>query len=185
MNLKGKILFPSLFVYTLIIFQTVFCQVKLPHLISDGMVLQRDTKVKIWGWATRGENITVSFKDKKYKTIADHDGKWELVLSEMDAGGPYSMEIAASNRITLKNILVGDVWVCSGQSNMVLPISRVRDLYEEEIDRSENPDIRHFFAPMHYDFNQPQENLQSGSWKSACPKNILKFSATAIFLLKL
>jgi sialate O-acetylesterase len=168
----------------LLIIQSAFGQVKLPRLISDGMVLQRDTENKIWGWAESGEKVEIKFIEKSYATIANDKGVWEIVLSSLQAGGPYNMEVNASNQIIIKDILVGDVWVCSGQSNMVLPIKRVRDLYEVEIAASENSNIRHFFVPMRYDFNTPQEDLKSGSWESANPENVLNFSATAYFFAK-
>ena len=170
--------------YFLLIFQSVFGQVRLPRLISDGLVLQRNTENKIWGWAGVGENVEIEFMEKSYQTVAKSNGQWEVSLSSLQAGGPYDMEINASNQISLKNILIGDVWVCSGQSNMVLPIKRVRDLYEDEIAASENSNIRHFFVPMCYDFNTPQEDVKSGYWESANPKSILGFTATGYFFAK-
>ena len=182
--MNKKIMIPCALFCFLLIFQSAFAQVKLPRLISDGLVLQRDTENKIWGWAGVGENVEIEFMEKSYQTVANSNGQWEVSLSSLQAGGPYDMEINASNQISLKNILIGDVWVCSGQSNMVLPIKRVRDLYEEEIAASENQYIRHFFVPIRYDFNTPQQDLQSGSWESAKPENVLNFSATAYFFAK-
>ncbi|MDD5454227.1 MAG: sialate O-acetylesterase [Candidatus Ratteibacteria bacterium] len=164
--------------------QVAFCQVRLPRLISDGMVLQRDTNVKIWGWANAGEKITVNFNGKTYKTAAGKDGRWEVKLPQLKAGGPYTMEIKASNNITLKDILVGDVWVCSGQSNMDLTMNRVKDRYPDVIANSENPLIRRFLVPMVYDFKTPQQDVQSGSWEYASPKSVLNFTATGYFFAK-
>jgi len=129
----------------LLIFQTAFSQVRLPRLISDGMVLQRNADVKIWGWAAADEKIRINFRDKTYHTTADKNGDWAIILLESKAGGPYQMEIQASNQIILKNILIGDVWVCSGQSNMDLTMERVRPLYEDVIANSTNPAIRDEF----------------------------------------
>ncbi len=184
MELSVKIAGSALFCFLFMVSQVAFCQVRLPRLISDGMVLQRDANVKVWGWADAGENVTVNFNGKTYKTTADKDGKWEVKLSGLKAGGPYTMEIKASKAITLKDILVGEVWVCSGQSNMQLPISRVRDLYEDEIADSSNPNIRQFAVPEKYDFNMPHEDLQSGNWVSADPKTVLNFSAAGYFFAK-
>src|SRR4028118_511489 len=103
----------------LLIFNSAYREVKLPALVRDSMVLQRNAKVKIWGWATNGEKITVSFAGKKYRTVTGSDGKWMVLLSPMKAGGPFTMNIDASNHIVLKDVLMGDVWFCSGQSNMV------------------------------------------------------------------
>ena len=179
-----KIFFTAWCFYVVVIFQTGFGRVRLPRLISDGMVLQRDANVNIWGWANEGEEVTIKFINKLYHTTADHNGKWVIILSGLKAGGPYNMEVTASNQIILKNILIGDVWICSGQSNMVLPMNRVRDLYEDDIAESENPHIRHFWVPMKYNFITPQEDIHSGTWGSANPKNVLYFSATAYFFAK-
>jgi len=168
----------------LVLFQSGFGQVRLPCLISDGMVLQRGAEVPVWGWAGAGEKITVRFIDQIYWTTADDSGRWSVTLSGLTAGGPYDMEINASNQITLENILVGDVWVCSGQSNMTLPMKRVRELYEEEISRPKNPNLHYFFVPMKYDFNTRQDDLISGEWKSANPENVLNFAAVAYFFGK-
>lgn len=170
--------------FVLTLSQIAFCSVRLPLLISDGMVLQRETDVKIWGWADADEKITLNFNGKTYNTTADSDGKWAVMISTPKAGGPYEMEINASNRITLKNILTGDLWICSGQSNMDLPMERVKDRYPDVIANSDNPAIRRFFVSKKYDFNEPQEDLQSGSWDSANPQTILRFTATGYFFAK-
>jgi sialate O-acetylesterase len=171
--------FPALF-----LFQPGFGQVRLPRLISDGMVLLRKADVHVWGWANAGEEITVGFIGQNYQTSADNQGNWSVTLSDLKVGGPYDMEIIGSNQIILKNILVGDVWTCSGQSNMVLPMKRVRELYEKEIAQSENPYIRYFFVRMKYDFNVLQNDLIFGEWKSANPENVLDFGAVAYFFAK-
>src|SRR4030042_1041680 len=100
--------------HLLFICQTAFCEVRLPALISDSMVLQRDSNVKIWGWADEGEKVKIDFKGKTYKARAGADGKWEVTISRLKAGGPYGMDIEAGNHITLKDIMMGDVWICSG-----------------------------------------------------------------------
>jgi sialate O-acetylesterase len=94
------------------------------------------------------------------------------------------MDIKASNHIRLKNILIGDVWVCSGQSNMDLPMSRVEERYADVIASSHNPAIRRFFVSKRYDFNTPQKDLQSGSWEPASPESVLRFTATGYFFAK-
>jgi sialate O-acetylesterase len=184
MRLNVKILGLALCCYALLISQTAFCNVRLPLLVSDGMVLQRDAAVKVWGWADEGEKVTISFNGKTYTTTAGTDGKWEVTLSKTEAGGPYTMEIDADNHITLKNILIGDVWVCSGQSNMELTMERVKDKYPDEITNSENNSIRQFEVPDRYNFNTPQEDLESGAWELANPKTILKFTAIGYFFAK-
>jgi sialate O-acetylesterase len=184
MKLNGKVFNLILCFFVFLLSKEAFCEVRLPKLISDGMVLQRDTKVKIWGWATPDEKVTINFNGKKYITTTDKNGKWKITLAKMKAGGPYSMGINATNNITLKDILIGDVWMCGGQSNMVLPMKRVEVLYDDEIASSENPYIRHFFVPERYDFGKPREDLKSGKWKSANPENVLNFTATGYFFAK-
>lgn len=161
-----------------------FCQVRLPKLISNGMVLQRDTKIKIWGWSAPNEKIAFDFIGKKYKAKANDKGEWELLLQNLKAGGPYAMKIIASNSIEINDILIGDVWICSGQSNMAMTVNEVRNLYENEIANSENRFIRTFEVPRELDFITARTDLKNGSWKEANPINVLKFSATAYFFAK-
>lgn len=126
---------------------------RMPYLISDGMVLQRNKQINIWGWAEPCKMVTVNFLGKSYTAVADHLGKWKVTLPPMDAGGPYFMEIKCQHHaVTIKDILIGDVWVCSGQSNMVLPMERVIDLYPEELDDCNIPLIRQFTVPEKYNF---------------------------------
>src|SRR6516225_7939007 len=97
---------------------TVHAQIKLPLFFCDSMILQRDAKINIWGWASANEKVTIKFDGKTYKTKTADDGKWKLQLAPMKAGGPYTMELKGNNKIVLHDILIGDVWVCAGQSNM-------------------------------------------------------------------
>lgn len=184
MNLKTRIFLYACCISALFLSLPTYCQIRLPRLISDGMVLQRNAEVKIWGWATSGEEIKIDFIGKSYSAKSDTDGKWSVLLSDLEVGGPYTMEINASNHISIKNILVGDVWICSGQSNMVLPMSRVRVKYEEVIAQSENSNIRYFAVPDRYDFNIVHEDLQRGDWQSADPESVLKFAAAPYFFAK-
>jgi sialate O-acetylesterase len=159
-------------------------QVRLPKLISDGMVLQRDTNVKIWGWASEGEQITVNFIGSTYHATTDQNGNWHIMLPELEAGGPYQLDIRASNEIKINDIMIGEVWVCSGQSNMELNMKRVSPLYSDEIADSKNPNIRYFEVPDKYNFNAPQKDLSSGRWEKANPENVLHFSAVSYFFGK-
>jgi len=162
----------------------VSAQVKLPRLISDGMVLQRDANVKIWGWATKEEKITVVFNGKSFQAVTDSSGKWAITLPEMKAGGPYSMDITASNQLHIENILIGDVWFCSGQSNMVLTMERVKEKYPEEITGANYPEIRNFFISTIADAGKLHDDLPPGKWQSATPKNVLDIGAAAYFFAK-
>ena len=170
-----------LLLLTILLSFAVNAQIKLPKLISDGMILQRDTKVKIWGWASPKEKIQLDFNHKTYKAETNAEGKWTIVLPSQKAGGPYEMTLKGNNTIVLKNILFGDVWVCSGQSNMELPMDRLKDKYKEVIAKAENPNIRQFLVPDQYYFANEKEDFTSGEWVSANPTSILQFSGVAYF----
>ena len=161
-----------------------FTQVRLPRLVRDSMVLQRDTKVNIWGWASPKEKIKISFQNKKYNAVADADGKWKVVLSPMKAGGPYTMNVDASNHIVLNNILIGDVWICSGQSNMVHQMELHSVRYADEVAKANYPEIRHFWIPTMTDLQKPHDDLPAAYWKSANPEDVKQFSAVAYFFAK-
>lgn len=159
----------------------VDAKVKLPALISDGMVLQREQPLKVWGTADAGENITVKFMKKTYNTTANVDGKWDITLPPLKAGGPYLMEI---NDIKLHDILIGDVWLCSGQSNMELPVGRVTDMFAQEIAAYSNEKIRHIIIPKVYNFHTPQEGIPATNWKRLTQESVMEFSALAYFFAK-
>jgi len=161
-----------------------FGDVRLPKLIGDGMVLQRDARVKIWGWASNGEKVTVYFLDSSYETVANDNGEWEVMLSNLKAGGPYMMRIVGGNSITINDIAVGDVWVCSGQSNMGLPLGFLTSVYQDEIDHSENPFIRQFMVPPGTSFGGRERDFKSGRWSHASPKDVRSFTAVGYFFAK-
>ncbi len=158
--------------------------VTLPRLISNGMVLQRNAKVKLWGWAEPGEKVKLQFKGKTYQATTNPAGKWAVSLAPQPAGGPYTLEIQASNHITVTDILMGDVWVCSGQSNMELPLERVKYKYPPEIAQAENSKIRQFSVATRYNFVGPQEDFPAGTWEPANPKTVLQFTAVGYFFAR-
>lgn len=160
---------------------TVSADVRLPQLISDGMILQRNEKVNIWGWASPGEHIRINFNKHTYKLNADSRGDWKLVLAPMKAGGPYTMDILAGNHIVIKNILYGDVWFCSGQSNMELNMERVKEKYPDEIAAANYPGIRQFYVSAVSDIREAHNDLPRGEWKACTPENVLQFGAVAYF----
>jgi len=160
------------------------CQVRLPRLVSDSMILQRDAKIKIWGWASQNEKVTVKFLGKTFNSITGSNCKWIITLPPTRSGGPYDMEITGSNTITLKNIYLGDMWVCAGQSNMVIPMERVKYKYPEEIAQCTNNLIRQFIVPDAYDYYNKRDDIHSGTWTSANPVSILKFSAVGYFFAR-
>lgn len=156
-------------------------QVSLPRLISDGMVLQRNTDITIWGWAAKNEEINIRFMGSIYFAKANEKGEWELVFSGLEAGGPYTMNISASNTITIEDIYVGEVWVCSGQSQMDITMDRVSPLYEDEIKSAGNANIHYFSVPTAFNFTEPQQDFPSGQWERISQDNILSTSAIAYF----
>ena len=148
------------------------------------MILQRDIPLKIWGWSAANESITVSFLNKEYSAQADKNGNWMITLPKQKAGGPYAMKLKASNEINLADILIGDVWVCSGQSNMELWMDRIKYKYASEIANANNAAIRQFLVPDKYNFQSPQIDVEAGSWLPVTPKNIGEFSGVAYFFAK-
>ncbi len=164
--------------------QTAYAQVVLPRLIRDSMVLQRDTELTIWGWASPKEPVTVQFRGRKLKTVTGVDGKWSLTLPPMGAGGPFTMKIDGRNRLLLQDILVGDVYVCAGQSNMTHQLALHSDRYASEIREAAYPQIRQFWIPPSTAPDKPQDDLPSGWWKSADSASVLQFSAVAYFFAR-
>ena len=105
--------------------------VRLPKLFADDMVLQRNKLIPVWGWASANEKIEIKFNNQIKKTRADKNGKWIIRLDAENAGGPYELSIIGKNKIILKNVLVGEVWICSGQSNMEFTVSGVKNAEKE------------------------------------------------------
>jgi len=156
-------------------------QVTLPALIRDSMVIQRDTEWNLWGWASAGEQVRVRFNGKRYKTRTGPDGTWKIQLPPVPAGGPYTLEITASNHILLNDILAGDVWVCAGQSNMVHYLGIHNERYAAEIASANYPEIRQFLVPSSSHLEGPAADLAGGSWKWANPEDVNSFSVVAYF----
>lgn len=164
--------------------QQAAAQVRLPRLVSNGMVLQREQPVRIWGWAAKGEKVNVAFQGKTYQATTGADGQWRVTLPAMKAGGPYELNIKASNELSVKDVLVGDVWLLSGQSNMETPMSRLRDKYPDVIAQAANPRIRQYEVPMSYAFQKPRTDVTGGKWIAADPKTVLQFSGVGYFFAK-
>jgi sialate O-acetylesterase len=171
-------------VFCLIIMCSVKAQITLPQIIRDSMILQRGSKINIWGWASKGEKVSVKFNGKTYRTTTGDGGKWKVQLPPMKAGGPYTMDVSGKNKITLHDILIGDVWFCAGQSNMVHQMKLHSVFYPNEIPNAHYPDIRQFWVPNTTNLVSPQNDLPGGSWKWANPENVADFSAVAYFFAK-
>ncbi|WP_242691560.1 sialate O-acetylesterase [Desertivirga arenae] len=148
------------------------------------MILQRDMPLKIWGWATPGEKVSVSFNKKAVSTTTGANGKWQVTLPSMKAGGPYEMLLKGKNSINLKGILLGDVWLCAGQSNMVHQMGIHNVSYAKDISEANYPEIRQFWVPNVASLGGVKEDVQKSSWKWANPSNINDFSAVAYFFAR-
>jgi sialate O-acetylesterase len=181
-NPVNKLFIISLLFFILPLF--LQAKVKLPVLVSDGMVLQRDTKLIIWGWASPGEKVQVKFNKKTVSTLTGSDGNWKIALSPMKAGGPYTMEVKGTNTIIIKDILLGDVWFCSGQSNMVVNMERVKEKYPYDIASANFPEIRNFFIPTASDVASVHKELPAAKWISSSPENVLGFGAVTFFFAR-
>ena len=159
---------------------------RLPRLISNGMVLQKDKKQHIWGWDEPGSRISVDFMNEKYEAVAGAAGRFELWLKEQPYGGPYTMTVSNDRGecIRIGDILIGEVWLCSGQSNMELPMARVKDRYPEEMTDCDYPQVREFKIQEALDFIKPLDDSLTGKWRKPGKEYIGEFSATAYFFAR-
>ena len=158
----------------------IFADVKLPAVISDNMVLQRGKKAPIWGWAEPGEKVRVKGSWQLFgtSTKAKDNGKWMVKIQPPKAGGPYEIVLKGNNTITLKNILVGEVWICSGQSNMQWSVKQAANP-EQEVAAADFPKVR-LFTVKRKVAEQPQSDCV-GSWTMCSPETVPGFSAVGYF----
>lgn len=157
-------------------------EVRLPKIIGNNMVLQQNKPVRIWGFAEAGEKVTVIFKEQSKSVTTGKNGKWELYLAPLSKGGPFQMTIRGKNTIQIENILIGEVWLCSGQSNMEWPLNNTTN-GEEEIKEAQLPEIRFFYVPKNIQF-KPSDDIPVGEWKIVSPSTIADFSAVAYYFGK-
>lgn len=158
-------------------------KVRLPQLFQEGMVLQREKPIAIWGEADAGEEVNVTFKKKVYRATATADGRWQLTIPAQKAGGPYQLQV---NDQIISNCLIGDVWLCSGQSNIDVTIERVYPQYGKVIDDYKNDRIRLFRVQTDTDTHGPKKDIKPTSinWKPASKENAWLFSAVGYFLAR-
>ncbi len=170
---------------------TIFClfinylalaEVRLPKLFADHAVLQRDAPIPVWGWAEKGEKITVSLNGQVQKTVADKNGKWRVRLSAMSAGGAYTLTIKGKNEINLTDIWIGEVWICSGQSNMEFSMKDTKNA-PWEIQNANFPQIRQFFVPREGSI-KPKDDISGGNWAVCSPKTVSDFTAVGYFFAR-
>jgi sialate O-acetylesterase len=159
-------------------FGSVRAEVKLPAIFSDHMVLQREMKVPIWGWADPGENVTVTIAEQKQTTTADDKGHWRVTLDPLSSDEPQTMAVEGKNRVEVKDVLVGEVWICSGQSNMEY---KVKDCWNGDLDvaSAKYPNIR--FVSVKGPGSQTTVEDFHGQWNVCSPKTVGDFSAVGYF----
>jgi sialate O-acetylesterase len=156
---------------------------RVSALVGSGMVMQRGRPVPIWGWSAAGTPITVTFDGRPLKTSASSDGTWSVVLPAMPAGGPHAMTIAAgSESIAVQDILVGDVWLASGQSNMEWTVADTKNA-AQEIAAAHDTNIRQFKVPTSYAY-EPADDLAGGAWTVADPAHVAGFTAVGYFFAR-
>lgn len=174
----------SCFIFSTIFINTAFATIRLPHTISSDMVLQQKSEVLLWGWANPAEKIfvTASWNNVTDSITADGNAKWKIKLQTPQAGGPYIITLKGQNTIVLDNILVGEVWVCSGQSNMEWSSNQKLKQIINELPVSNNNNIR-LFQVSKSTAAFPQDDLD-GSWKVCGPESLKGFSAVGYFFAK-
>lgn len=168
---------------------SAFARIELPAVFSSNMVLQRETEVPVWGKASPNATVSVvtSWNDEEYLTQADGNGKWKLNIKTAEAGGPYFMIVSDGEVMRLENILLGEVWVCSGQSNMEMPVAGWGQVlnYREEIEKANYPDIRIFQVTKKIS-EIPLDDVKTDTngWQQCSPQTIGEFSSVAYFFAR-
>jgi sialate O-acetylesterase len=158
---------------------SLFANVKPAQIFSSNMVLQNGTKIPVWGWADKGEKIMVTLAGTTIETTAGEDGKWMVKFDKMEYGGPHTMTIHGDNTITFKNVMIGEVWICSGQSNMEFQLIRSIN-GAEEVANSNHANIRLFKVPRKIS-QSPEKDMDTGEWQICSPQTSKNFSAVGYF----
>lgn len=160
----------------------VLSNLYLPKIFSDHMVVQRNEQIRVWGWADRATSVIVSFAGHSIMTKAGKDGRWQVMLPAMEAGGPYVLSVRTKHEtIDIQDVLVGEVWICSGQSNMEFQLKSVRHA-DEEIKAANNSLIRSFDVQNNM-ARFPQKDLV-GSWSVCSPRTVGAFSAVGYLFVR-
>ena len=164
--------------FLLVASASAVADVRLPSSFGDHMVLQRDLPIPVWGWADPGEQVTVTLAGQSRTVVADPSGRWSVRLDPMNAGGPHVLKVTGRNSIERQDVLIGEVWLCSGQSNMAMTVSGCLN-YQEESKAADLPGIRMFTAARKT-ASEPQADVP-GEWKVCSSQTVGTFSATAYF----
>lgn len=182
LNVK-KFIFYIFFFKIILISNTIFSQLTVSKLFNNHMVLQQNEKITVWGTNTKNTKVSIQFNNQTYHTKTNTNGEWEILLSKFNAGGPYEMIIKSDKeKIVINDILIGDVWVCSGQSNMEWPLIKTENSLVE-ISTVSDTNIRHFKIPKSSS-EKPEKTLADGSWEVANSKTVGEFSAVGYYFAK-
>lgn len=161
-------------------------QLSLPRLLSDGCVLQQGEKTRIWGWGPVREEVSITLLGQTKKTVVDSKGYFEVYFHNLIPGGPYVLEVAGNlgQKVKVEQVFVGEVFVCGGQSNMELPMRRVKERFPEELSGRGEPEVHLYKVEEKYDFTSPLENHVNADWMTCLPENLMQISAVSYFLGK-
>ncbi len=160
--------------------QAVYADVRLPKVFGDGMVLQRNKPISVWGWADPGEAVTVKLNHQSKRVTAGNDGTWHLKLGAEKAGGPFQLVVEGKNRLQVNDVLIGEVWICSGQSNMEWPVQR-SDHADQEIAAANYPQIRHIKLSRKVSGTPLDDIAGDATWEAASPQTVGGFTAVGYF----
>ena len=161
----------------------------LASIFCDKAILQQNQPIKLWGFTTANTELSVKFlkttnkTDIAHTTTSNQDGNWEIILPAVSAGDSYELQVSdGTHSITVKDILIGEVWVCSGQSNMQLPMQRAKHSCPPEVFKIENSEIRQFIVPIEFNFHEEQDDFAESEWTCVSPEHTANFSAAGFFL---
>jgi sialate O-acetylesterase len=171
-----------LFLTGFLLAYTISAQIKMPGIFGDHMVIQRGRPVPVWGWASPNEKLVLTFHSQKKEATADRNGKWRVNLDPEPAGGPFELRIQGRNRLIFHDVMVGEVWICSGQSNMEFELKSARNA-DNEIMNAGYPEIRHVKIPLTLS-STPKDDIQATEWEVCSPKTAGDFTAVGYFFAR-
>jgi sialate O-acetylesterase len=180
-SLWAKTLVPGLF-FLFVCAPALWAEPRLPHLFSDHMVLQRDAEIRVWGWAAPQEKIRVRLAGETRETTAAGDASWNVALPALGAGGPFELEVRGNTTVVFKDVLIGEVWVASGQSNMTYALGNAAGA-AQELTRAQDAELRLFTVPQRIALEAQTDTLPA-SWEICSPDTAKSFSAVAYYFAR-